>query len=66
MASNDITVAISLGNNADFALTRSNDLIVQQEYSPGLRVRANLGRMTEKRIEELQSYLERLKVHAVE
>jgi hypothetical protein len=66
MASTDITVAITLGGNADFAITRANDLVVTQEYSPGLKIRANLGRCTKQRIEQLKSYLDRLSVHAVE
>lgn len=63
---NDITVAITCGGGADFAITRSNHLIAVQEYSPGLNCKVQLGRLTKKRIEELKGYLDRLAIHAVE
>lgn len=66
MANHDVSVGITCGGGADFALTRGNDLVAIQEYSPGLKCRVNFGRMTKKRIEELKGYLDRLAVHAVE
>ncbi len=62
---NDVSLAITLGNQTDLAITLGNDLIIKQEYAPGLSHRINLGRCTKKRIEDLQEYLGRLKCHAV-
>ncbi len=60
----DIDLSISLGGGADFAITRDDHLICVQECIPGLKCKVQLGRLTDKRITELQGYLERLRCHA--
>jgi hypothetical protein len=64
MARTDISLAISLGDNKAFAIDLGNQLMVVHQYAPGLDVAIKLGPCTKKRIEELQEYLERLKIHA--
>jgi hypothetical protein len=66
MASNNITLSVTCGGGADLAITRENNLIMRQEYAPGLSCSVQLGKLTKKRIEELKSNLDRLKVHAVD
>lgn len=51
-------VIITLGGGAELVITSTGYLLIQE----GLKS-VNLGRATPERIEALQSYLERLKVH---
>jgi hypothetical protein len=66
MASNDITLRITCGGGTDLAITRNDELVAVQEYSPGLFTKVNFGRLTRKRIDQLKEYLDRLAIHAVE
>lgn len=59
------SACITLGDNALMGLSKRNELMFSQEFAPGLETKVNLGKMTVKRLEELQGYLERLKAHAV-
>jgi hypothetical protein len=52
------TVTITLGEGVTLGLNDDNILMVEDAF-----VRFSLGRTTKKRIEELQDYLERLKIH---
>jgi hypothetical protein len=61
-----ISIGITLGDNQSFAITEGNDLVLchtnpVQGHGP---VIANLGPCTKARIEALQDYLGRLKIHA--
>ena len=62
----DTSVGIGLGNQADAAITRGNDLVFVQEYAPGLKCRVNVGRATLQNINNVIECLERLRVHAVD
>lgn len=66
MSLRPLRIAITCGNGVELGVTTVDDLIIQTQDT-GFHVdRIHLGRMTRKRIEELQSYLERLKIHAVD
>ncbi len=56
-------VFITLGHNCDLMISRNQQLVVRRE-SMGVTLESiHLGSATKKRIEQLQTYLEQLKVH---
>lgn len=63
----DISIAMTIGNRADLVITTDNHLFIAQpgktQYDPESQV--DLGLFTKQRVEQLQYYLERLKVHAL-
>jgi hypothetical protein len=61
----DISVAIGIGNDTDFAVTNDNCLLAHHKYAPGMGVSIMLGRLTEKRLDFIIECLERLRCHAV-
>lgn len=62
----NFAVCVTLGSNALVGLNRrDNSLLFSQEFAPGLNTKVNLGKMTKKRIEDIQACLEQLKIHAV-
>lgn len=58
----DVQIYISLGGDVDLGIT-NDDHLVLADYTA---YRVDLGKATVKRIEQLQEYFERLKIHAVE
>jgi hypothetical protein len=60
----DVSVGIGLGNKVDLAITLGDDLIIRQEYGPGLSHRINLGRCTKQNIDSIKANLDRLRIHA--
>jgi hypothetical protein len=62
-----MSVSITIGNKAEFTITRSNRLFVVQRDDKGkILTSVDLGLATNLRIENLQDYLGRLYCHAVE
>jgi hypothetical protein len=64
MASN-FEVTINLGNGAELGMTKDKNIVLRQEYAPGLHCNVHLGRCTKKRLEEIQGNLGKLKVHCI-
>ena len=58
----NISIYISLGSGQDLGITDGGHLVMI-DYT-GYRI--DLGRATKKRIDMIQEYIERLKIHAVE
>jgi hypothetical protein len=65
MDKQDHTVAVSLGNANQIGIDQNGDLSLIHDGSKS-KHRFNLGKATKRRIENLQEYLGRLIVHAVE
>jgi hypothetical protein len=55
-------VVITLGNQCEFVITRSNHLLLRQRHQDGFMIESiDLGAATKERIEEIQDYLAQLK-----
>lgn len=63
MNTKEVSVAITVGNNASFALSRVEDhLLIKQEPEWGMELTIDLGKCTKARINELKGYLDRLAI----
>lgn len=60
----DTALALSLGNNSEFVIDRSDKLWVVSSIGLKDQQAVCLGNLTKKKIEDLCSYLNRLVVHA--
>ncbi len=67
MAVNDVSVAITLGDGAELAITEGGELhVLKRSHRTDSISRINLGAATKRRFADLDEFMKRLSIHATD